>query len=172
VAALYHAVGSHYDKDPNFEAFVAVNETSNMSPLRSAGVSAQTFLASVEAIASYAVAAFPHTSVIAQNTWTGTIQTSYDLQGWMYHNRVAAGSPDTFGATGFEKYSLDKPGGSLAWGLQALFGLADAGIKGVTDYRSHSPSMVEVQAGDMGVYQRLATHDGGPPSLRQSSPAS
>jgi hypothetical protein len=141
---------------------VAVNETSNMYPEKDAGISPAEFVADIEAMASAAVTAFPHTSVIVQNTWSGTEQTSYDLAAWMYRHRVAPGSPDTMGATGFKSYSLDKPDGALAWGLQAYLGIQDTGVSGVFDMRPGSRAMLEVQAGDMGVFQRLGVGNGGP----------
>ncbi len=157
-----NALGQHYDSDPSFEGIVAINETANIYPMASAGLQNSAFISMVQSMALAGTAAFPTSNVIAQNTWTGSIQNTYDFAAWMYKNRIAAGTPDTLGATGFENYSLYKPNGDLAWGLQAYMGLQDTGITGVFDMRSGSRSMVEIQAGDMGIYQNVGGSDGGP----------
>ncbi|HEY1696752.1 MAG TPA: hypothetical protein VGG39_31535 [Polyangiaceae bacterium] len=161
IAAAFQALGKHYDANPNVEAFVAVNETSNMYPESSAGISNASFVSAIEAMGSAATAAFPTTSVMAQNTWTGTEQESADLESWMVAHRIAPSSPDTVGDVAFDA-GIGAPNAGLAWGLQAYLGVADQGVTGVVDLRPKARAMMEVQAPDMGVYQVIAGDYGGP----------
>lgn len=144
--ALVQALGKHYDGEPYFEAFMVQEDSWMVGAWYIApDYSASGEVTQLERLMTAATAAFPHTSVVMENTWNGSVASSMSLESWMVANRVAPGNSDTLGETAFSKYNY---GASLAWGLQAYLGIANGSVT-PTDLRPQARAMVDVEAPDI-----------------------
>lgn len=148
--ALIQALGAHYDADPYFEALMFQEDAWMMGMWGSApDFSASDSITQFERMLSAATAAFPHTSVIMENTWAGSVTEAENFEQWMVQNRVAPGSADTVGQTAFNMGYATASNG-LAWGLQGYMGIVPAGSSyGGGDLRSQSHAMLDVEAMDL-----------------------
>jgi hypothetical protein len=152
--ALIQALGAHYDSEPYFEA-VMFQEDAWMSGLWSNApdLSPAGGLAQFESMLSAAVAAFPHTSVVMENTWWGSPTMTQNFELWMVNNRVAPGTADTLGQTAFNMgYATSAMG--LNWAMQAYMGITYSGPNATSSYsggdlRQRSRGMLDVEAMDI-----------------------
>jgi hypothetical protein len=150
--ALVQAIAAHYDQDPNFEALMFQEDIYHILAARS-DYTKDNMLAQVKRLLTASVAAFPHTSVVFENTWgLGFKDTAQDLEAWMVANRVAPGTADTLGETAFQL--ADAAGitrsGSLNWGIAAYMGINDVGGSYTGgDLRTKSRAMLDIEADDL-----------------------
>jgi hypothetical protein len=145
--ALIKALGAHYDGEPYFEALL-IQENSWMIQAWANGApdfSVSGWTAQAERMLTAATAAFPHTSIVMENTWNGTVQSSYDLAQWMVANRIAPGSADVAGQTGFDSHNFTN---ALAWGLKAYCGMTD-GSSTSPDLRPRAHAMLDVESAEI-----------------------
>lgn len=138
--ALLQALGAHYDSEPYFEA-VMMQEDAWMFGLWSGAPDYSSSkpdgaIAQFKRMLTAATAAFPHTNVVMENTWAGTVQPTKDLEAWMVANRIAPGTADVVGQSAFDEHGYGK---ALSWGLQSLVG----------GLRDRSRSMVDVETPDL-----------------------
>jgi hypothetical protein len=153
--AMIQALAAHYDSEPYFEAFM-FQENAWMGGLWSGAPDLSTAggLTQFESMLSAAVTAFPHTSVIMENTWWGDPSTTQNLELWMVNHRVAPGTADTVGQTAFNMgYATSAMG--LNWGLQAYLGITYSGPNATSNYsggdlRQRSRAMLDVEGMDLG----------------------
>ncbi len=157
--ALVQALGQHYDADPNVEA-IDFQEDATIAQCASAyGVdprySDANWLAQLERLLPAATAAFPHTSVIMDNSWFDRPPPGVALQQWMAANRIAPGSADTLGQS-----MIDASGyAHLSIGMQTLMGQATQ-YGGTTDLRPVTRAMLAVEGPD--IFGSYYTSKGGP----------
>jgi hypothetical protein len=143
---LIKALGARYDNDPNFEAIMfqedswMIGEWLGAPDFPKDGNSA---IPQLQRLLTASTTAFPHTSVVMQNTWAGTIGPTMAFQNWMAQNRIAAGSADVVGQSAFDKYNF-----SMAWGLQAYAGIPIGNVK-YSDMRGMSRSMMDVESAEL-----------------------
>lgn len=144
--ALIQALGAKYDSDPYFEALM-IQENSWMvgSWLSASDYSDPSSQAQMERMLTAATTAFPHTSVVMENTWTSSMTSAFDFEDWMVSNRIAPGTSDTVGETAFASYGYSS---QLAWGLQSYCGIANGGITPM-DLRPRSHAMMDIEAPDI-----------------------
>ncbi len=147
--ALLQALGAHYDSEPYFEAVMMQEDAWMFSLWNGAPDYAPTkpdsAIAQFKRMLSAATAAFPHTSVIMQNTWAGTLQPTMELESWMVANRIAPGTSDVVGQSAFDDHGYEK---GLSWGLQSYLGRG-AGALAEGSMRPKARAMVDVEAPDM-----------------------
>jgi hypothetical protein len=160
--ALVQAIGAHYDSDPNFEGMMfqedvysALTKGSDYTP---AAMTTQ-----AQNLLTAAVAAFPHTNVIFENTWGlgDGVTGAQNFEAWMMQNRVAAGTADTVGESVWALPMAAGRPASVNWGMSAYMGMADTGGKYTAgDLRAQGPAMLDIEADDIaGTYYRAS---GGP----------
>jgi Beta-galactosidase len=143
--ALIQALGAHFDGDPNFEAIMYQED----SWMIGEWIGAPDFNANgggidqLQRLLTASTAAFPHTSVVMQNTWAGTPQGTAAFQNWMLQNRIAAGSADVVGQTAISKYNF-----AIAWGLMAYAGVSIGGVQ-VADMRNTGRAMMDVESQEL-----------------------
>jgi hypothetical protein len=164
-AALLSAMGAHYDADPYFEA-IMIQEDAWIS---SAGThysrsdfDSSVLISNLQGLLTTATAAFPHTSVIMQNTYMPPSDAAENFEQWMIRNRVAPGTADTVGQTAFEQgYANTNLG--LAWGIQSYMGVTTPGgaYRG-PDYRGKARAMLDVEAEELAGkhYEKWGATDG------------
>jgi hypothetical protein len=145
--ALNNALGAHFDGEPNFEGYM-IQENSWMVQGWAGAPDYKTDLVipQFKRMLTAATAAFPHTSVIMQNTWFTTAQPTVDFEQWMVTNRIAPGAADVYGQTGLTTENIT---GRLSWGLLAYAGVKVAGTTQNTDLRNQSRAMLDVEAPDI-----------------------
>lgn len=146
--ALVQALGQHLDNDPYFEALViqedaSVAEAASAFPPTDPNYSDSAWLTQLQRLLTAATAAFPHTNVVMQNSWFDRPPSGVALEQWMANNRIAAGSPDSWGQSSISKYGTSH----LSDGIQTLLGVSQYG--GSTDLRPRMAAMMEVQSPDM-----------------------
>jgi hypothetical protein len=146
--ALVQALGQHLDNEPYFEGLViqedaSVAEAASAWPPVDPKYSDGAWLSQLERLLTAATGAFPHTSVVMQNSWFDRPPSGVALEQWMASNRIAAGSPDSWGQSSISKYTPAK----LSDGIQTLLGVSQYG--GTVDLRPKMTAMMEVQSPDM-----------------------
>jgi hypothetical protein len=146
--ALVQALGQHLDGEPYFEAIViqedaSIAEAASGYPPVDPNYSDGAWLAQLQRLLAGATAAFPHTSVVMQNTWFDRPASGVALEQWMASNRIAPGSPDSWGQSSISKYGTSH----LSDGIQTLIGVDPYG--GSVDLRPKMRAMMEVQSPDM-----------------------
>jgi len=155
--ALHQALGAAFDGDPDFEAIMfqedswfigAVSDNNGGYPGDSV------MIPLIQNLLTATLVAFPHTSVIFENTWAGTATATQQLEQFMIENRVAPGTADTFGQTW-----VNANGGQLnSWGMNAYIGVTVTGSTySGPDYRPIMPSMVDIEGPDMGAYDKCTS---------------
>ncbi len=148
--ALVQAMGAHYDGDPYFEGLM-FQEDAWMVGLWSGApdYSDSQFITQLERLLSAATTAFPHTSVIMENTWLTYAAGTQSFEQWMIANRIAPGTADTLGQTAFNMgYATSAKG--MAWGLQAYMGITAPGSSyNGGDLRPQSRAMVDIEGYDL-----------------------
>jgi hypothetical protein len=147
--ALTKALGARYDGNPEFEAIMYQEDSFMVSTwlaqkatypdfnTRSSALEDQ-----LKRLLSAATAAFPHTSVIEENTWLSTEGPTEEFEAWMVANRVAPGTADTHGLSKFVNGWKD------AWGLNSLMGVSGGGYT-ATDLRPKARAMLDVEGADL-----------------------
>jgi hypothetical protein len=146
--ALVQALGQHLDQEPYFEALVIQEDASIAQAASGNGnpdpnYSDSGWLTQLERLLTASTAAFPHTSVVDQNSWFQRPQSGVALEQWMASNRIAPGSPDTSGQSGISTYGT----GILSDGMQTLLGVDKYG--GTTDLRPKTRAMMDIQSPDI-----------------------
>ena len=146
--ALVQALGQHLDQDPNVEALVIQEDASIAQAASGNGnpdptYSDSAWLTQLERLLTASTVAFPHTSVVDQNSWFDRPQSGVALEQWMASNRIAPGSPDTSGQSGISTYGT----GILSDGMQTLLGVDKYG--GTTDLRPKTRAMMDIQSPDI-----------------------
>jgi hypothetical protein len=149
---LHQALGAKYDSEPYFEALMFQEDSWVIGAMSTNGCpdySDAAIQAGFRSLLTATVAAFPHTSVIFENTWMGTVTPTQQFEQWMIENRVAPGTADTFG----QSYVSSHAGAANSWGLDAYFGQAAAGssYQG-PDYRPIARAMLDVEGPDLSAY--------------------
>ena len=146
--ALVQALGQHLDQEPYFEALVIQEDASIAQAASGNGnpdpaYSDSAWLTQLERLLTASTAAFPHTSVVDQNSWFTQPQPAVALEEWMASNRIAPGSADTSGQSGISAYGT----GILSDGMQTLLGVDKYG--GSTDLRPKTRAMMDIQSPDI-----------------------
>ena len=150
--AMVQALAQHYDGEPYFEGLeIQENATVAQAAAQLGSVdpnySDGNFLKQLERLLTAATTAFPHTSVIMDNTWFVKPAPTVALEQWMATNRVAPGTPDSWGQSSLTTYTT----GHLSDGIQTYLGVDPYG--GTVDLRPKMRAMIEVQMPDiMGTY--------------------
>ena len=150
--ALIQAIGAHYDSDPNVEA-IDFQEDATIAQAASAGgldphYSDAAWLTQIQRMLTAATAAFPHTSVVMDNSWFDRPPQATVLQQWMVANRIAPGAADSWGQSALTAFGTSH----LSDGIQTLLG-ADQKNGGTIDLRPRTRAMIAVEGPDiMGPY--------------------
>jgi hypothetical protein len=157
--ALVQALGKHLDNEPYFEALVVQEDAAIAEAASGFGAPDPTYsdgawLSQLERLLTAATAAFPHTSVVEQNSFFTRPAPAVALEQWMANNRISAGSADTAGQSSLSTYGTT----IISDGMQTLLGVDANG--GNVDLRPKMRAMMEIQSPDMiGPY---FTSQGGP----------
>lgn len=148
--ALVQALGQHYDADPYFEALMFQEDAWMVGLWSTASdYSASKAVTQFERLLTAATAAFPHTSIVMENTWAGDVSLTQNFEQWMVNNRIAPGTADTVGQSAFNAGYASSPQG-LNWGLQAYMGIVASGSSYTGgDLRPHARAMLDVEPFDM-----------------------
>jgi hypothetical protein len=146
--ALVQALGKHLDGDPYFEAIVLQEDAGIAEAASGFGspdpnYSDATWLAQLQRFLAAATTAFPHTSVVMHNSWFDRPPSGVTLEQWMATNRIAPGSPDSWGQSSITTYGTSH----LSDGIQTLLGVSPYG--GSADLRPKMRAMMEVQTPDL-----------------------
>jgi len=163
--ALVQALGAHYDNEPYFEGLM-FQEDAWMVDLWTGApdYSDTTFVNQLQRLLTAATIAFPHTSVIMENTWTANSSNTQNLELWMVNNRIAPGTADTVGQTAF---NMGYASNGLNWGLQAYMGLTQNGssYRG-GDLRPRARAMLDIEPQDIAgdAYANYGAPEGYQPS--------
>jgi hypothetical protein len=157
--ALVQALGKHLDGNPYFEAFDLQEDATIAQAATGMGSSDPNYsdagwLAQLQRFLTAATAAFPHTSVIMDNSWFDRPAPGVALEKWMVANRIAPGSSDVWGETGIDTYGTSH----LSDGIQTLMGVDQNG--GLVDLRPQTRAMVQVEGPD--IFGPYFGHYGGP----------
>lgn len=152
-AALGTALGAKYDLDPQFYGIIDQENSAIVGPAlnfppHDGGYSDTAYYNALTTIVYPAwVAAFPHTNVIAENTFMQGSTITQNLGNWMMSNRVAVGSSDTLG----HAYHVAHPGAvGRNWGIEAYAGQQAAGSTAtVTDRRGFAACMLDIEGPDI-----------------------
>jgi len=152
--ALVKALGEHYDAQTNFEALMfqedswVVSEATTFSPA-APDYSDSGLITQMQRLLTASTAAFPHTSIVMENTWVNPASGAQSFEQWMVKNRVVPGSADTLGGTAFKKGYATAANG-LAWGLQAYMGIQASGSNwSPVDMRSQTHAMMDIEGADI-----------------------
>jgi hypothetical protein len=152
-AALGQALGARYDSDPNFEAIMdqedsAVVQAAITYPPADPSYSDAAYVAQQKMYLAAWLQAFPHTNVIAENTFLRTSTPAQEFEAWMIQNRIAPGTADISGQSYYDAH----PSGNLSnWGLAAYAGQTASNSSYVgQDYRGSVRPMVDVEGPDIG----------------------
>lgn len=147
-AALFAALGAHYDGNANVEAISVDDESvqsANLDPGSDYTLAAQQ--AQWSTLETTAVAAMPHTSFILQiNFVQPNVQATANVLQTAYSNRVAFGGPDIYGYS----YCGNSPATNCDWGGGVYS--ASAGTTPGTDYRGQMPGIHAIQGPDLASY--------------------
>jgi hypothetical protein len=146
--ALVQALGQHLDSDPNVEALViqedaAIAQAATFFANPDPQYSDDAWLTQLERLLTAATAAFPHTSVVEQNSWFNRPAAAVALEQWMANNRISTGSADTMGQSSLSTHGTT----IISDGLQTYMGVDSNG--GLTDLRPRMRAMMEIQSPDM-----------------------
>jgi hypothetical protein len=165
--ALVKAIGAFYDGEPYFEGFAQQEDSWEEGALSTNGCpdySNSAYLANMRTFLSAAVAAFPHTNVIEQNSWVGVATDAQELEDWMTKHRVAPGEADTVGASAIQAGGI---AGALPWGVAAYLGVVANGSSWSPPYdmRPMIRYMPDVEAPDMGAFGGLGGQSFSPSDL-------
>jgi hypothetical protein len=145
--ALLQAIGAHYDNDPNFEAIMFQEGIYHTLSVGS-DYTQPNMMAQIKRLLIASVAAFPHTSVVYENSYgLGGAAENQNFELWMVENRVAPGNADTVGATAFNIAGKKPP---VSWGMNAYMGIAVSGSNySGGDLRNRARAMVDIEADDL-----------------------
>jgi hypothetical protein len=152
--ALIQALGKHLDGEPYFEAInfqenATIAQAASAFPPADPHYSDSAWLTQLQRLLTASTAAFPHTSVIMDNSWFDRPPSGVTLTQWMADNRIAQGTADSWGQSAITTYGTSH----LSDGIQTLLGVSQYG--GSTDLRSKLPVMLAVEGPDMvGTYFR------------------
>ncbi len=153
---LVQALGNHLDGNPLVEGLMiqedatiaqAAANLGSLDPNYSDGA----WLTQLERLLTAATAAFPHTSVIMNNTYFVHPESAIALEQWMASNRIAAGAADSMGQSALTTYGT----GIISNGLETYIG-----AEGGTDLRQKMTAMMDVQGPDL--YTNYFNKYGGP----------
>lgn len=153
--ALVQALGARYDSDPDFEGIMIQEDSWTISNAVDVNPKDSTYsdaamVAQYHALLSAATSAFPHTSVVMQNTWLQDPTTTQTFEQWMLNNRIAPGSADSVGQSAFNNYDFANPSSGLAWGLQAYMGIQVPGSSWTPmNMRQQTHTFMDVEAPDI-----------------------
>jgi hypothetical protein len=144
--ALIQAIAAHYDNDPYFEALMFQEGIYHTLSVGS-DYTHPTMLQQIQRLLTASVAAFPHTSVVYENSWGfGGATVNQNMELWMVQNRVAPGNADTVGETAF-KLGRAPP---VSWGIAAYMGMVNSSSSySGGDLRGKSRAMVDIEADDL-----------------------
>jgi hypothetical protein len=145
--ALLQAIAAHYDNDPNFEA-IMFQEGIYHTLAAGSDYTQADMLVQIKNMLTATVAAFPHTSVVYENSYgLGGAGDNQNFELWMVENRVIPGNADTVGAAAFNVAGKNPP---VSWGFNAYMGVTVAGSNySGGDLRSRTHAMVDIEADDL-----------------------
>jgi hypothetical protein len=157
--ALVQALGNHLDGDPyvealNFQEDATIAQAASNVGSADPRYSDSAWLAQLERLLTASTVAFPHTSVVMDNSWFGRPASSVALQQWMADNRVAPGTSDTWGQSSLTTYGTSH----LSDGIQTYLGVDASG--GNIDLRPKTRAMVAVEGPD--IFGSYFSSKGGP----------
>lgn len=150
--AAIQAMGAHYDGDAYVEGMyvqedATIAEAASAFPPVDPLYSDGSWLTQLERLLSAGTSAFPHSNVIAANSWFDRPPSTVALTEWMSTNRVSPGSSDSWGQSALSSLGTS----NLSDGIQVYLGTDQYG--GVGDLRGKMSAMMEVQTADvMGNY--------------------
>jgi hypothetical protein len=146
--ALVQALGQHLDGEPYFEALVvqedaAIVQAAAGFPGPDPQYSDFAWLTQLERLLTAATVAFPHTTVVEQNSFFSRPASAVALEQWMANNRIETGSADTAGQSSLSSHGTT----ILSDGMQTYLGVDANG--GTVDLRPKMRSLMEIQSPDM-----------------------
>jgi len=146
--ALVQALGQHLDGNPYFEAIdmqedATIAQAATGMGSQDPSYSDSAWRTQLQRFLTAATAAFPHTSVIMDNSWFDRPASGVALEQWMIANRVAPGSSDTWGQSALNAHGTSH----LSDGMQTLMGVDQNG--GVVDLRPQARAMLQVEGPDI-----------------------
>jgi len=153
---VVQALGNHLDGNPLVEGLM-IQEDSTIAQIAANLGSVDpnytdgAWLTQLERLLTAATVAFPHTSVIMNNTYFVHPDSAIALEQWMASNRIAAGAADSLGQSALTTYGT----GIIGDGLRTYIG-AEGGI----DLRPKMTAMMDVQGPDL--YTNYFNKYGGP----------
>ncbi len=152
-AALGRALGAKYDSDPNFEAIMdqetgCAAQAAFGFPPADPSYSDDAYVAQMKMYLTAWVQAFPHTSVVSENSYLRTPSATQQFEAWIIDNRIAPGAADITG----QSYYDANPASHLSnWGLSAYAGqVAKGSAFSGSDQRGVARPMVDIEGPDIG----------------------
>jgi hypothetical protein len=148
LVALVQALGNHLDADPDVEALTFQEDATIAQAASTSGsvdphYSDSAWLAQLQRLLTASTLAFPHTSIIMDNSWFDEPQSAVALQQWMAVNRIAPGTADTWGQSSLTTYGTSV----LSDGIQTYLGSDPYG--GNLDLRPKTRAMLGIETPDM-----------------------
>lgn len=155
-AALGAALGAKYDGETSFEAIMDQEPSAvvgNAFAGRNFGAPASNdpsysetdHVAAMEKYLTVWLSAFPHTSVISENTFLETVTPTQEFEAWMIAHRVAPGTADSSGQSYYDAGHT-----ANSWGQAAYFGITAEGSKWTgPDSRGVARAMMDVEQPDI-----------------------
>jgi hypothetical protein len=143
---MVQALGNHLDSNPLVEGLVIQEDSTiaqiaaNLGAVNDPDYNDGAWLTQLERLLTASTAAFPHTSVIMNNTYFVHPDSAIALEQWMASNRIAAGAADSLGQSALSTVGT----GIIGDGLETYIG-AEGGI----DLRPKMTAMMDVQSPDM-----------------------
>jgi hypothetical protein len=149
-AALGAALGAKYDADPSFEAILdqedsAVVQAAYDYPPKDGTYSEVAHVTAMKSYLTTWLTAFPHTSVVSENTFIYDATGTQEFEAWMIANRIAPGSADSSGQSYY-----DANHAANSWGQAAYFGVTASGSTwSGPDSRGVARAMMDVEGPDI-----------------------
>src|SRR5579871_2500472 len=146
--ALVQALGARYDGDPNVEAIefqenATIAQAATAFPPADPNYSDSGWYTQLQRLLSATAAAWPHTSVVMDNSWFDRPPYAVNLTQWMANNRIGQGTADTWGESGIDQYGTSH----LSDGIKALLGLNSTGPQ--IDLRPRMARMMAIEGFDI-----------------------
>jgi hypothetical protein len=142
--ALVQALGKHLDPDPSVEAVAFMEDATIAQSASKLGsvdphYSDSEWQNQLQRMLTAATAAFPHTSVVMDNSYFNSSKYGVALTQWMVGNRITLGAPDSWGQTALSAFGT----GYQNDGLETYFGAPSFG--GV-DLKSKMAVMMAIES--------------------------
>jgi hypothetical protein len=146
--ALVQALGKHLDADPNVEALIfqedaTIAQAASAFPPADPNYSDGQWSTQLERLLTASTAAFPHTSIVMDNSYFNHPNYTVALEQWMLANRIAPGAADTWGQSALTTYGTSFQND----GIQTYLGMDQYG--GSVDLRPKMRAMMAIESPDI-----------------------